>query len=97
MQVPLEDLERAARLIAEALQIRYRYMKMSNQTFCVTTERFLNPDIKDEEHDDKQTIEGTRVFHFEPSNLKIWKTNLKVLENQFEKFGKPICRIYLNN
>lgn len=58
-QVPLEDLERASKLIVQALQIRQRYMQMSHQSFSSTASRFLNPDSKlNDHHDDKQTIEG---------------------------------------
>jgi AMP deaminase len=56
--VPLEDLERASRLIVQALQIRKRYMKISHQSFSATAARFLDPNKKQPHHDEKQTIEG---------------------------------------
>ncbi|XP_022909804.1 AMP deaminase 2 isoform X4 [Onthophagus taurus] len=59
--VPLEDLERASRLLITALKIRHRYMQMSHQSFCSTTSRFLYPNSSEhteQKHDDKQTIEA---------------------------------------
>lgn len=59
LKVPLEDLERASRLIVQALQIRKRYMKLSHQSFSTTASRFLDPHRQEKQyHDDKQTIEG---------------------------------------
>lgn len=56
--VPLEDLERASKLLIEALQIRKRYMNWSHQNFSNTVARFLDPNSKDErKHSEKQTIE----------------------------------------
>ena len=61
--VPLEDLEQASRLLVEALHIRQRYMKISQQSFPTTTCNFLhsvNPDLnatlEPQHHDDKQSI-----------------------------------------
>ncbi|XP_065363471.1 AMP deaminase 2 isoform X4 [Calliphora vicina] len=39
--VPLEDLERASTLIIQALEMRSRYMSISEQSFPTTTSRFL--------------------------------------------------------
>ncbi|XP_037025853.1 AMP deaminase 2 isoform X3 [Bradysia coprophila] len=39
--VPLEDLERASKLVIQALELRERYMSASNQSFPPTTARFL--------------------------------------------------------
>lgn len=39
--VPLEDLERASKLVIQALELRERYMSASNQSFPATTARFL--------------------------------------------------------
>ncbi|XP_023019341.2 AMP deaminase isoform X2 [Leptinotarsa decemlineata] len=55
--VPLEDLERASKLIIQALLIRKRYMKMSHQSFSSTVARFLDPDKEQQHHDEKQSIE----------------------------------------
>lgn len=57
--MPLEDLERASKLIIQALEIRKRYMSMSHQSFSSTAARFLDPDNEQQKHDEKQTIEGT--------------------------------------
>ena len=39
--VPLEDLERASTLLIQALEMRSRYMSISEQSFPTTTLRFL--------------------------------------------------------
>ncbi|XP_037919825.1 AMP deaminase 2 isoform X5 [Hermetia illucens] len=59
--VPLEDLERASRLVIQALELRERYMSTSLQTFPTTTTRFLKSvHEKDRfshiEHEDRKTI-----------------------------------------
>ncbi|CAH0550694.1 unnamed protein product [Brassicogethes aeneus] len=54
--VPLEDLERASKLLIQALKIRKRYMKMSYQSFSSTVARFLDPDKEQQHHDEKQSI-----------------------------------------
>lgn len=56
--MPLEDLERASKLLIQALDIRKRYMNMSHQSFSSTAARFLDPDKEQQQHDEKQTIEG---------------------------------------
>lgn len=72
--MPLEDLERASRLLVHALQIRQRYMKLSRQSFPTTASTFLqtvnldtsvNPEPQ--HHDDKQTIEGDYIISFDLS------------------------------
>lgn len=64
--VPLEDLERASRLVIQALELRERYMSTSLQTFPTTTTRFLKSvHEKDRfshiEHEDRKTIAGKRI------------------------------------
>lgn len=41
MQVPLEDLQQASSYLVQALEIRKRYMDISQQSFCSITARFL--------------------------------------------------------
>lgn len=66
--VPLEDLEHASHLLVQALELRERYMLMSQQSFPSTTARFLRS-MHDKKffysvvHEDKKTIAGT-VFSF---------------------------------
>ncbi|KAL1514036.1 hypothetical protein ABEB36_003361 [Hypothenemus hampei] len=60
--VPLEDLERASKLLIQALEIRKRYMKMSHQSFSPTVARFLDPDKEQPQHDEKQTIEDEQYI-----------------------------------
>ncbi|CAH1163717.1 unnamed protein product [Phaedon cochleariae] len=55
--VPLEDLEKASKLIIQALEIRKRYMKMSFQSFPSIAGRFLDPGKEQQHHDEKQSIE----------------------------------------
>ncbi|XP_057652881.1 AMP deaminase 2 isoform X3 [Diorhabda carinulata] len=78
--VPLEDLERAAKLIIQALKIRKRYMEMSCQNFSATVGRFLDPNKEQRQHDEKQSIEDreyaelllrTARASFDDSFLKI--------------------------
>lgn len=40
-QVPLEDLQQASSYLVQALEIRKRYMDMSQQSFSSITARFL--------------------------------------------------------
>lgn len=60
--VPLEDLERASRLLIQALELRERYMTMSHQSFPQTAGRFVRArqekDANVVHHDDKKTIAG---------------------------------------
>ncbi|XP_037936468.1 AMP deaminase 2 isoform X3 [Teleopsis dalmanni] len=59
--VPLEDLERASALLIQALELRARYMQMSDQSFPTTTSRFLKTiqqrnRFSHIEHEDRKTI-----------------------------------------
>lgn len=59
--MPLEDLEKASRMLITALKLRQKYMEMSHQSFCTTTARFICPESAQHneiKHDDKQSIEG---------------------------------------
>lgn len=60
--VPLEDLERASKLLIQSLELRERYMTMSQQSFPQTTGRFVRArqekDANVVHHDDKKTIAG---------------------------------------
>lgn len=60
--VPLEDLERASKLLIQSLELRERYMSMSHQSFPHTTGRFVRArqekDANVVHHDDKKTIAG---------------------------------------
>lgn len=64
--VPLEDLERASKLVIQALELRERYMSASNQSFPPTTARFLKS-VHEKEmsadvlYEDKRTTAGTLV------------------------------------
>lgn len=60
--VPLEDLERASKLLITSLELRERYMHMSHQSFPQVTGRFVRArqekDANVFHHDDKKTIAG---------------------------------------
>lgn len=61
--VPLEDLERASRLVIQALELRERHMSVSQQSFPQTTARFLKSvhekTMSDTvEYEDKRTTAG---------------------------------------
>lgn len=62
--VPLEDLEHASSLIIKALEMRERYMALSEQSFPQTTERFLRTvhnrkmSTNNVEYEDKRTTAG---------------------------------------
>ncbi|XP_011347725.1 AMP deaminase 2 isoform X4 [Ooceraea biroi] len=63
--VPLEDLQRASKMLVQALAIRQKYMSNSKQSFPSITSRFLRsidkrPLTIDDEvhHDDRKAIEG---------------------------------------
>lgn len=78
--VPLEDLERASRLLIESLELRERYMTMSQQSFPQTTGRFVRArqekDAHIVHHDDKKTIAGELRTLFESLLLKFSIKNL---------------------
>lgn len=61
--VPLEDLERASRLVIQALELREHHMSVSQQSFPQTTARFLKSvhekTMSDKvEYEDKRTTAG---------------------------------------
>lgn len=61
--VPLEDLERASRLVIQALELREHHMSVSQQSFPPTTARFLKSvhakTMADTvEYEDKRTTAG---------------------------------------
>lgn len=60
--VPLEDLERASKLLIQSLELREHYMHMSHQSFPHVTGRFVRArqekDANIFHHDDKKTIAG---------------------------------------
>lgn len=85
--VPLEDLERASKLLITSLELRERYMTMSIQSFPQTTGRFVRArqekDANVVHHDDKKTIAGkfwNISFYFNASAIIFFKL-LAVNEN----------------
>ena len=83
--VPLEDLERASKLLIKSLELRERYMTMSHQSFPQTTGRFVRArqekDAHVVHHDDKKTIAGElkireKIFYFLILNFS---TTFKIL------------------
>lgn len=66
--VPLEDLERASRLVIQALKLREEYMQISIQSFPQTTARFLKS-VHDRQmneeviYEDKRTTAGMFLMY----------------------------------
>jgi hypothetical protein len=73
IKVPMEDLQSASKLLAKALEIRERYMRMSQQEFPSSVHEFLYRDrgnkIKEEglyRHLKRATLEGKTETLFHP-------------------------------
>ena len=69
--VPLEDLERASRLVIQALELRERHMSESHQSFPQTTAAFLKSvhekTMSDKvQYEDKRTTAGKYLFFLKP-------------------------------
>lgn len=65
--VPMEDLDHASRLIIQALQLREKYMDLSQQSFAETTAHFLKSVLEKNlmnniQHEDRKTIAG-KLLH----------------------------------
>lgn len=60
--VPLEDLERASKMLIQALEMREHNMAIAHQSFPHATGRFVRThqekDAKFFHHDDRKTIDG---------------------------------------
>ncbi len=59
----MEDLHNASKLLVRALEIREKYMRLSQQSFPETCSKFLRGKSgttgnKDQIHSDKATLEG---------------------------------------
>lgn len=83
--VPLEDLEKASRLVIQALELRERYMDMSQQTFPTTTTRFLKSVHEKNrfdhiEHEDRKTIAGQNFSKI--CNIFVIKIGLLLLRRE---------------
>lgn len=91
--VPLEDLTRASKLLVQSLEIRNRYMNMSHQSFCSTTARFLNPNNKQPQHDDKQSIEDHGIH---PPNHTPWEAPEVADSDHVFKNNNGVYEVYLN-
>ena len=70
LQVPLEDLFDASKLLIQAMNLRWQYCRDAKHTFPVTTTRFLRWNMQNHPdgsnfcdvepvHDEKMTVEGT--------------------------------------
>ncbi|KAJ8925898.1 hypothetical protein NQ315_009750 [Exocentrus adspersus] len=91
--VPLEDLERASKLIIQALEIRKRYMKMSYQSFSSSAGRFLDPNKEQQHHDEKQSIEDHGIH---PPIHKAWEAPDVPDTNHIIKNNNGVYNVYLN-
>lgn len=78
--VPLEDLERASRLVIQALELREHHMNVSQQSFPATTARFLKS-VHDKtmgdtvEYEDKRTTAGKLIVEDEKILYILTKLN----------------------
>lgn len=97
--VPLEDLERASKLLIQSLELRERYMTMSQQSFPQTTGRFVRArqekDANVVHHDDKKTIAGELFLHvFPQASFNIFKlASMKrkiILKQKPDRQGKQL-------
>ena len=75
IQVPMEDLQSASKLLSKAMKIRERYMKMSQQRFPTLAESYLRgakgfPE-EGPNQPNKATIEGKYDFR----NKKVQEKN----------------------
>ncbi|VEN63673.1 unnamed protein product [Callosobruchus maculatus] len=91
--VPLEDLERASKLLIQALEIRKKYMKMSFQSFSSTAARFLDPNKEQQHHDEKQTIQDHGIH---PPEHKPWEAPPVPDTDHVIKNNKGVYNVYLN-
>lgn len=85
--VPLEDLQRASKMLVQALAIREKYMNNSKQSFPTITSRFLRsidkrPLTTDDEvhHDDRKAIEDHPV-HAPASRGDPWECEFPPTKN----------------
>lgn len=67
--VPLEDLERASTLLIQALEMRSRYMSISEQSFPTTTLRFLKTVHESDrfnkiQYEDRKSIAGKSKLQY---------------------------------
>nr|CAH7759006.1 unnamed protein product [Callosobruchus chinensis] len=91
--VPLEDLERASKLLIQALEIRKKYMKMSYQNFSSTAARFLDPNKEQQHHDEKQTIQDHGIH---PPEHKPWEAPAVPDTDHVIKNNRGVYNVYLN-
>lgn len=68
--VPLEDLERASTLLIQALEMRSRYMSISEQSFPTTTLRFLKTVHESDrfnkiQYEDRKSIAGKSKLQYD--------------------------------
>uniref|UniRef100_A0A336MIP2 AMP deaminase n=1 Tax=Culicoides sonorensis TaxID=179676 RepID=A0A336MIP2_CULSO len=107
--VPLEDLEKASKLIQEALKLREKYMEESCQSFPQTTARFLKTvhesgyNVNDFEHGDLTSTEEHPV-HYPSNKANPWKIvfppdvnyTFKPNKGVFHVFTDKECKNQLN-
>ncbi|XP_014293002.1 AMP deaminase 2 [Halyomorpha halys] len=100
--VPIEDLERASKMLVEALKIREEYMSRSHQTFPILTSRFLRSIHRKDymsnsvEHDDKMSIADHPVHV--PSNVgDPWECESPPPSNYVIKCKLGVFQVYENN
>ncbi|XP_046852479.1 AMP deaminase 2-like isoform X2 [Xenia sp. Carnegie-2017] len=89
--VPLKDLQQASELLAEALHIRSKYMALSLQNFCPTTEALLKTVHND--YDIQQYLEKTGMVTKSYEDVEclsqVSNLSLEVSENPFKNIEIP--------
>ncbi|XP_065211003.1 AMP deaminase 2 isoform X2 [Planococcus citri] len=95
-----DDLHRAATFIVEALSIRERYMKISQQSFPSTTSRFLHSveegyTHNNIVHEDKKTIEDHPI-HVPLSDKNPWHADFYESKGYVIKSNKGVFQVYEN-
>ncbi|CAH1983001.1 unnamed protein product [Acanthoscelides obtectus] len=91
--VPLEDLERASKLLIKALEIRKQYMKVSFQSFSSTAARFLDPNKEQQHHDERQSIEDHGIH---PPEHKPWEAPVVPDTDHVFKNNNGVYNVYVN-
>nr|BAN21155.1 AMP deaminase [Riptortus pedestris] len=100
--VPIEDLERASKMLVEALQIRECYMSMSHQSFPILTSRFIRSVKKEDyhsnciEHDEKMSIEDHPV-HAPSSQGNPWDCEFPPSSNYVIRSKAGVFQVYKNS
>ncbi|KAK7578161.1 hypothetical protein V9T40_010366 [Parthenolecanium corni] len=99
-QTTADDIHRAASFLVEALCIRERYMRMSQQSFPTTTSRFIHS-VEDNYtyhnivHEDKKTI-ADHPIHVPTNDENPWDIDFYPSKNLIIKPVNGVFQVYEN-